>query len=150
MTKKDDFENKLFVANLFPIGQFPEAIKELQKDKFFIDVFANGTFVRHASLFNKIGLDGEDIAALYQIYAYSYFLTKEPTLLLVEFLMQKQQYLVKLCQLKAEGMVEEYAMVNLNILQAGHNETPEAILIANQSVALYKAIPTHSISRDLH
>jgi len=147
MSTVKDFESAYLADGSFPSGEFPEAISAIQKNEKTIKKAALNLFSGYTHLFNQIGIDKEDLMAIFRAYTYSYFANKNQNETLEQFLYKKSIKLWMICVLKSEGMVEEQTTADLNELS--HNDNPEEILIAKESSPYYyKHFIT--ISRKLH
>lgn len=149
MSTVKDFERSYLTDGSFPSGEFPEAISAIQKNEKTIKKAALNLFSGYTHLFNQIGMDKEDLMAIFRAYAYSYFANKNQNETLEQFLYKKSIRLWMICVLKSEGMVEEQITTDLNELPAMSSDNPEEILIAKEaSPYYYKHFVT--ISRKLH
>jgi hypothetical protein len=141
-TYQEDFEGVYLMHMTFPSEHSPIALKALEENTKTIQKVASRLFTTNFVLFNKIGMDRDDINSILTSYAYAYFTkysneSEHMAGFLNRFLRQRSLRLIDICERKAEGIAEENTSLEIEELvtsAAVHNDNPENLLIAKETV----------------
>ena len=135
-TYENDFEGVYLMHATFPSGNYPKAVSALERNDKVIQKAARKLFASNHLLFNRIGMDRDDLTSILRSYAYRYF-TKyaDDMKFFNRFMKQRIGRFIETCQRKAEGIGEENFSLDTEALveaASTHNDNPETLLLAKE------------------
>jgi|ERR1017187_5631834 hypothetical protein len=136
---RENFDEISLLHTAFPKKENEKAVTLLNKYSRNIKIFAARLFSSNYFLFEKMGLDREDVRSLCSVYAYVFFSKYDESKMNIfnRFMRQKSLNLLQLIKRKSEGILEDplddpFTEFSISD-RLTHNENPESILIGKET-----------------